>query len=124
MSEIEKTTEEFDEETKSSLLTTNKWMLFVAIALSILSAYALIGSIFMSLKGGSKRQFFWILLIIIPVYFMFCAVKSTKKWLSTGTRDDLRKSIQDNQLMWRCIGLTTLLVILYVTFCIIVPYIF
>ena len=124
MSEIEKTTEEFDEETKSSLSTTNKWMFFVAIALSILSAYALIGSIFMALKGGSKRQFFWILLIIIPVYFMFCAVKSTKKWLSTGTQDDLRKSIQDNQLMWRCIGLTTLLVILYVTFCIIVPYIF
>ena len=124
MNEIEKNTEEFDDETKSNLMTTTKWMLFVAIALSILSAYALIGSIFTTLRGGSKGQFFWILLIIIPVYFMFCAVKSTKKWLSTGTHDDLRKSVQDNQLMWRCLGLTTLLVILYVTICIIGPYIF
>ena len=106
MKELEKQTVEFDENMKSNLLSTCKWMVYTA---TFLSAFTISVIVINILNDKPIRHLYAALLFLIPAFVMFCAAKSIKKCLDSSNKNDLRKSVQDNLLLWKCIGLSTLI---------------
>ncbi len=106
MEGTEKQTVEFDENMKSNLFSTAKWMNFTAVFLCGFNFGLIVINI---LQDKPIRHLYQVLILLIPAFVMFCTAKSIKKWLNSGEQNDLRKLVQDNLLLWKCIGLSALI---------------